>query len=82
MEPPLYAYLNKACLKLEVTELNTLGPYTRVMIEMLAWCTYSDGKRDDYLRMGKDDDDAEIGPYGRFSKCFITFRGVRMGIDM
>ena len=35
MEPPLYAYLNKACLSLEVTELNTLGPYTRVMMEIL-----------------------------------------------
>jgi len=32
--------------------------------------------------MGKDDDNAEMGPYGRFSKCFITYRGVRMGVDM
>lgn len=77
MEPPLYYDLTNAQMKIDVSKLETLGPYARVMYEVLMCADIMNEKRDDTLKMGRQD-----GPntsYGYFSKSFMTFRGVKMG---
>ena len=83
LEPPIYYYLNQACRTMDKSKLDTLGPYARVLFYMLGMGRACDGKRDDKMRMGKDDGkDSKYKPttpLGYFSQSFFTFRGVKMG---
>ena len=49
MEPPFYADLNNACRTLDKTKLHTLGPFARVVFEVLLRGEYSDEKRNDAI---------------------------------
>ena len=85
LEPPIYYYLNQACRTMDKSKLDTLGPYARVLYEMLAWGSWCDGKRVDKMRRGWDDGHdgsryrKPTTPLGYFSQSFFTFRGVKMG---
>jgi len=58
------------------SKLSSLGPFTRVIYEILYWSKTVDLKRSDALRVGYMN--GPDGPYGKFSECFMTFRGVKM----
>ncbi len=80
LEPPIYYYLNQACRTMDKSKLDTLGPYARVLLTMLAGDIHCDRKRVDKMRLGKDDGRSNnLGPLGYFSQSFFTFRGVKMG---
>ncbi len=83
LEPPIYYYLNQACRTMDKSKLDTLGPYARVLFEMLEEGRECDRERDDKMRVGyedgEDSDDKPTTPLGYFSQSFFTFRGVKMG---
>ena len=86
LEPPIYYYLNQACRTMDKSKLDTLGPYARVLYEMLWYGDVCDMKRDDKMRVGVNDgndgdwlDPKPTTPLGYFSQSFFTFRGVKMG---
>lgn len=54
MEPPFYADLNNACRNMDPEKLKTLGPFAKVIYEVLAWGYKSDRKREDAIEIGKD----------------------------
>lgn len=76
MEPPLYSDVNRACRDMDMTKLTSLGPFARVIYEILYWSKVIDLRRSDALRVGYMN--GIDGPYGKFSECFMTFRGVKM----
>ena len=83
LEPPIYYYLNQACRTMDKSKLDTLGPYARVLFEMLWLGANCDEERVDKMRVGWDDgeysDEEPTTPLGYFSQSFFTFRGVKMG---
>jgi len=54
--------------------LTSLGPFAKALYGVLFMGMYSDLKRDDALRQGKDNGDK--GPYGVYSESFLLFRGL------
>ena len=76
MEPPLYRDYNKACRTMDESKFPTLGAYAAVMYMILINGEDSDAKRDDAMKLGEDN--GSDGPYGYFSECFTTFRGMKM----
>lgn len=79
IEPSIYKDLNTACSTMNFSKLTTLGPYARIIYYMLEWAETLDKKRDDTLIRGFNG--RLDGPYGMYSQCFMTFRGVKMAED-
>jgi len=76
MEPPLYGQLSKASREMDMSKIDTLGPFARALLEVLGGGNNVEKKRKDALKRGKEI--GSSGPLGRFSQSFIVFRGVKM----
>jgi len=89
IEPPLYHDLNQASIAMDLSKLSTLGPYARVIFQVLESGSKLDKNREDAMRLGEQDCDHSkgstdpdslkpTGPLGFFSQSFITYRGVKV----
>jgi len=79
MEPPLYGQLSKASREMDMSKIDTLGPFARALLEVLGGGNNVDKKREDALKRGKEN--GSKGPLGHFSQSFVVFRGVKMVDD-
>ena len=64
MEPPLYADLNKASKEKNPEILETLGPFARCFYKVLSNIMEFEAKRDDPLRLGKQDENNLMHTHG------------------
>ena len=76
IEPPFYAYINKACKEQDKTKLKTLGPIVRVLYQILVGGG-TESSREDRITTGQDRVKCKVS-LGFYSESFILFRGAAM----
>lgn len=74
MEPPFYAYLNKAIRSMDEELLTKVGPLARALSILLYHSDESSKNRIIVLRKGLDD--GFDNPIGYFKHAFLVFKGV------
>lgn len=76
IEPPFYNDLNLACLNMDKSKLDKLGPLALVISEVLQGGWMED-QRKNCLPKGSDDE-FNVDDLGYFTKSFLVFKGSPM----